>query len=131
MADKPLTLEEGAARLRQHYQQEGRLANLAGTGKERCPYTTAAPPEQPWNVRAAVEWLRGWYEVENDKLIIDAIFTDAKEVVLHGPPVPHEMQQVFGDYAKSKVTGVVALVDGIHVAYEDGSHIVFAPKEPK
>ena len=126
-----MTREEGAQRMRDHYQREGVAAAMAGTGRERCPYTTAAPPDDMFGVQAAAEWLRGWHTANNQVLIAEALSDGSKEVLLHGPPVPHEMQQVFADYGKSKVTGVVALVDGIHVAYEDGSTIVFAPKEPK
>lgn len=126
-----MTREEGAKSLREIYQKEGRYAALVGIGVERCPYTTAAPPDRVWGVQAAVEWLHGWHAVDNGNCIIDAIMTDKEQVLIHGPPVSRDLQLVFGGFKDAPVTGVVALADGIHVAYEDGSEIVFAPKEPK
>jgi hypothetical protein len=51
----------------------------------------------------------------------------SRGMVVHGPPVTPEMQQLLGSYGGGKVVGVVQLRDGLQVGYESGVQLTFVP----
>lgn len=48
-------------------------------------------------------------------------------VKLDGPPIEPQTQQIFGSFVHSKVVGIIIDDRGIHVAYENGTKMVFGP----
>ena len=67
------------------------------------------------------------------KVIVEIVDTSIGAVdgsrELTGPPVPIEMQQLFGWYRPGvRVTGVITLRIGISVGFEDGSDLIFVPQ---
>lgn len=50
-------------------------------------------------------------------------------VKVTGRPVTPELQQLLGPYGHGRVTGVVALNDGLQVTYDNGCRVTFVPTQ--
>lgn len=54
------------------------------------------------------------------------VVQDDHSVIFTGPPVTPEMQLLLGGYAGGKaVAGIVALQEGLHVSFDDGTKMLF------
>lgn len=67
---------------------------------------------------------------KDDKITVQIVdMTRPRSSTMQGPPVPVEMQQLFGWYRPGlRVTGIATLPCGISVGFEDGSDMIFVPQ---
>jgi hypothetical protein len=53
---------------------------------------------------------------------------DDRHIVMHGPPITPELQQVFGMFGE--LVGIVILDKGrLYVQYRDGSQVLYTPEK--